>query len=324
MRAIVYDTYGPPDVLQLADRPVPTPKAGEVLIRVVAVEATKSDCELRSFEFPVKWFIVPLRLAMGVRKPKREVLGSYFSGVVDAVGPGENRFAPGDAVFGAARMRFGGYAEYLTVPAHYTLVKKPDNVSFEEAAAVPLGGLNALHFLRRLALIQGESILINGAGGSIGSFAVQIAKSIGARVTAVDAPHKESALRQMGVDEFVDYTRVDFSERPERYDVVFDMVVQSSYEKCLSVLKKGGRYATANPTFSRMLRAPLTTVFTDKRSIFAFAGETQEELETLAGMLERGEIRAPVDRVFTLEDVRDAHRRVENEERSGVVVLKVC
>ncbi len=323
MKAVVYEMYGPPKVLELVERPIPKPGRNELLIRVHAVEATKSDCELRSFKFPVKWFTLPLRLVLGVRKPKREVLGSYFAGVVEAVGDDVTRFAPGDEVFGAARMRFGAYAEYLTLPEHYTLTKKPSNISFEEAAAVPLGGLNALHYLKKLNLSAGESVLINGAGGSIGSFAVQIAKSMGARVTAVDAPHKESTLCAMGADEFFDYTRVDFSEQRERYDVVFDMVVSSSYTKCLSVLRPGGRYATANPTFSRMVLSPLTTWFTDKKAMFAFAGETQEELDALAGMLERGEIRVPLDRVFSLDQVRAAHRRVENEERSGVVVLRV-
>lgn len=324
MKAIVYHKYGSPEVLRLAERPLPLPAPGELLVRVRAVEATKADCEFRSFRFSVSWFALPLRLVAGVFRPKREVLGNYFSGVVETVGEGVTKFSPGDEIFGATRLRFGGYAEHLTVPADYTLVKKPENISFEEAAAAPLGGLNALHFLRKARLKAGERIVINGAGGSIGAFAVILAKALGAHVTAVDAPHKELSLRKLGADEFVDYTTSDFSTLGSKFDVVFDMVPQSSYSKCLSVLSERGRYLSGNPTLGRMLRSAFTSLFTDREAIFVFAGETQEELETLARMLETGEIRAPVDRILVLEDAETAHRRVEAEERTGAVILTIA
>ena len=177
MKAIVYTEYGPPEVLQIKEIEKPYPKNDEVLIKVHSTEVTKADCEMRSFNFAVKWFWLPLRLAWGVFKPKKQVLGGYFSGEIEDIGKNVSRFVIGDQVFGATKMRFGAYAEYLCLPASYTLVKKPSNMTYEAAAAVPLGGLNALHFMRKAKIKEGDKILINGAGGSIGTFGVQIAKS---------------------------------------------------------------------------------------------------------------------------------------------------
>lgn len=178
MKAITYSRYGPPDVLQLKDVEKPKPEDDEVLIKIRAVEVTKSDCEMRSFKYSVKWFWLPLRIAFGVRKPRRQILGSYFSGEIESTGKDVIHFSVGDQVFGAARLRLGAYGEYVALPASYTIVAKPNNMSFAEAAAVPLGGLNALHFMRRAEIRAGEKVLINGAGGSIGAHAVQVAKSM--------------------------------------------------------------------------------------------------------------------------------------------------
>ena len=194
VKAITYSKYGPPDVLQLADVARPVPKDNEVLIRVRAAEATKSDCEMRSFKYSVKWFWLPLRIALGVRKPKRQILGSYFAGEIESVGKSVRHFSPGDQVFACAQLRLGGYGEYVALPANYTIVPKPSNMSFADAAAVPLGGLNALHFMRLAKIQPGEQVAINGAGGSIGSYAVQIAKSMGAEVTAVDSSRVKPIL----------------------------------------------------------------------------------------------------------------------------------
>ncbi|MCZ6665356.1 MAG: NAD(P)-dependent alcohol dehydrogenase, partial [Gammaproteobacteria bacterium] len=166
MKAIVYTRYGSPDVLQLKDVEKPVPPDDEILIKVRAAEATKSDCEMRSFNFPVKWFWLPLRIALGIRKPKRQILGGYFSGEIESVGKDVGKFKKGDQVFGTAKLRLGAYGEYVSLPAGYTIVPKPVNMSFEEAAAVPLGGLNALHFLRRAKIQAGHKVLVNGAGGS--------------------------------------------------------------------------------------------------------------------------------------------------------------
>ncbi len=323
MKAITYSNYGPPDVLKLADVEKPVPEDDEVLIKVRAAEATKSDCEMRSFEYSVKWFWLPLRIVLGVRKPRRQILGGYFSGEIESIGKDVTHFSPGDQVFAAAQLRLGAYGEYVALPESYTIVGKPSNMSFAEAAAVPLGGLNALHFMRLAKIQVGEKVLINGAGGSIGAYAVQIAKSMGAEVTAVDSTIKEDMLRRIGADHFIDYTKEDFASSGRTYHVIFDMVPGSQYSACIKALNPNGRYLSGNPRFSVMLRSVLTTRFTDKTARFAFARETTQELTALKEMIEDGTIGSIVDRVYPMEQAADAHRLVETEQRLGAVVIAV-
>jgi len=323
LKAITHSIYGPPDVLQVEEVAKPVPGDDEVLIRVRAAEATKADCELRSFRFSVKWFWLPLRIASGIRKPRRKILGGYFSGEVESFGKNVERFSAGDQVFGAAGLRMGTYAEYVALPASFTIVAKPGNMSFEEAAAVPLGGLNALHFMRLAEIRRGEKVLVNGAGGSIGAHAVQIAKSLGAEVTAVDSSIKEEFVRRIGADHFIDYMTEDFTANAGAYDVIFDMVPGSSYGACIKALTTNGRYLSGNPRLSVMLRAVLTTRFTRKTARFAFAREAEEELLALKGMIEEGKIGSIVDRVYPMEQAGEAHRRVEAEQRLGAVVIAI-
>ena len=323
MKAITYSRYGSPDVLQIEEMEKPAPKDDEILIRVRAAEATKADCEMRSFKFAVKWFWLPLRIAFGLRKPKRQILGGYFSGEVESIGTDVRDFSVGDQVFGAAQLRLGAYGEYVALPASYTIVAKPGNMSFEEAAAVPLGGLNALHFMRRAKIQAGEKVLINGAGGSIGAHGVQIAKSMGAEVTAVDTTIKEEFVRRIGADHFIDYTKTDFATSGRTYDVIFDMVPGSSYTACIKALNNNGRYLSGNPRLSVMFRSVVTTRFTSKTALFAFAGETKEELSALKEMIEEGKIRSIVDKVYSMEQAAVAHRRVEAEQRLGAVVIAI-
>ena len=323
MKGVVYTKYGSPDVLELKEVGKPIPKDDEVLIKVHAAEATKTDCELRSFNFPVKWFWLPLRIAMGLIKPKKQILGGYFAGEVESVGKDVSKFKKGDQVFGTTKLRLGAYGEYVCLPANYTLVPKPYNVSFEEAAAVPLGGLNALHFLRKANIRKGEKVLVNGAGGSIGIFGVQIAKAMGAEVTAVDSTIKEKMLRRIGADHFFDYTKEDFTKSRKTYDVIFDMVAKSSYSECVKALNSKGRYLMANPRISDMLRSVLTSKFTDKTAIFVFAGEKEEELLALKEMIEEGKIKSIVDKIYPFEQAAEAHQRVETEQRLGPVVISV-
>jgi len=323
VRAITYSEYGPPGVLQLRDVDQPVPGDHEVLIRVRAAEATKADCEMRSFRFPVKWLWLPLRIALGLRRPRRRILGAYFAGEIASCGRSVTGFSAGEQVFGATGLRLGAYGEYVALPASGCIAAEPRNMSFAEAAAVPLGGLNALHFMRRAGLRPGERVLINGAGGSIGAHAVQIAKSMGAEVTAVDNVTKEDLLRRLGSDHFIDYTQERFEASGPAYDVVFDMVAGSSYSACIGVLKPRGRYLSGNPRLSVMLRSLLTTRFTDKTATFAFAGETREELQALGGLVEAGRIVSIVDRVLPMEQAAEAHRLVESEERRGAIVIAI-
>lgn len=323
MKAITYSNYGSPDVLRLEEVQKPVPKDDQVLIRVRAVEATKSDVEMRSFKFSVKWFWLPLRIAVGLRKPRRQILGGYFSGEVESLGKDVTEFSKGDQVFGSAGLRMGAYGEYVALPASYTIAAKPDNMNFADAAAVPLGGLNALHFMRLANIRAGEKVLINGAGGSIGLHGVQIAKSMGAEVTAVDSSIKANLLMKTGADHFIDYTKENFAAMGRTYDVIFDMVPGSSYAACIKTLNPNGRYLSGNPRLSVMLRSVFTTRFSDKTARFAFAKETKAELNTLKQMIEDGKIVSIVDRVYAMNQAAEAHNRVETEQRLGAIVIAI-
>ncbi|MDX2427569.1 MAG: NAD(P)-dependent alcohol dehydrogenase [Xanthomonadales bacterium] len=323
MIAIVYTKYGTPNVLQVKEIEKPIPGDDAILIKIQAVEATKADCELRSFNFAVKWFWLPLRVAMGVTRPRKQVLGGYFAGEVEAIGEDVSKFKKGDQVFGTTGFQFGAYGEYLCLPSSSTIAPKPRNMSFEEAAATPMGGLNALHFLRKANIRNGEKVLINGAGGSIGTFGVQIAKVMGAEVTAVDSTIKEEMLRRIGADHFFDYTKEDFTKSGQTYDVIFNMVARSSYSECVNSLSPKGRYLIGNPRISDMLRSVVTSTFTNKTAIFAFAGEKEEELLALKDMSETGKIKSIVDKIYSPEQAAEAHHRVETEQRLGIVVISM-
>jgi NADPH:quinone reductase-like Zn-dependent oxidoreductase len=321
MKAVSYTRYGGPDVLRLADVPTPVPGDEDVLIRVRAAETTKSDCEFRSFRYSVKWFWLPLRIALGIRKPRRRILGMYLAGEVVSVGGRVTRFAPGDQVYGSTDLRLGAYGEYVVLPERASIGPKPRNMTFVEAAAVPLGGLNALHFMRRASIKSGEQVLINGAGGSIGAHAIQIAHSMGAQVTAVDHGMKENLVRRLGASDFIDYTTDDVATTGRRFDVIFDMVPGSPYRRLIGMLQPGGRYLNGNARLSVLVRSVLTTRFTDKTVTVAFAPETKEALATLTEMIEAGKIQSIVDRVYPMAEVAAAHRRVETEQRLGAVVI---
>ncbi len=324
MKAVVYHKYGSPEVLHVAEVEKPHPKDNELLIKVRAAEVTKSDCEMRSFNFPVKWFWLPLRLALGVTKPRRHVLGGYFAGEVATVGKDVTKFKVGDRVFGTTGIRFGAHAEYVNLPEEQTMALMPDNISFEQAAATPLGALNAIHFMRLANIKVGETVLINGAGGSIGTFALQIARDMGAEVSVVDSGIKEEMLRGLGAVEFIDYTKERFADQGKTYDVVFDMVASNAYGDCIKVLKPGGRLLFGNPSILKMARCALTTRFTDKTAKFTFAKETEEELLDLKTLLEEGRITAVVDKVLSMEEAAKAHHLVETEQRLGAIVLSIA
>lgn len=326
MKAITYERYGPPEVLTVREVSTPAPTAHEVLVRVRAVEATKSDCELRSFHHPVSWYWLPMRLALGIRRPRWQILGRYFAGEVVEAGSLVRNWSVGDAVFGAGRM-FGAYAELVAVPANGPIATKPANMTFEEAAAVPLGGFNALHFLERARIQPGERVLVNGAGGSIGAHGVQIARAFGAEVTAVDAPHKADMLRRLGAADMIDYTTTDFTTTGRCWDVILDMVADSDYGACLRALAPGGRYLKAVPRLSDLIRSVFTnrfaSRFTNRTTVVAFAPETTAALNRLREMIEAGRIGPIVDRVYPMSEAAAAHLRVETEQRQGAVVIRI-
>lgn len=323
MKAAAYTTYGSTDVLQIAEIEKPIPNENELLIKVHAAEVTKGDCELRKFRFPVKWTTVPLRLAFGLFKPRKQILGGYFSGEVERIGKDVSAFKAGDQVFGSCGFRFGAHSQYVCLTEKHTIITKPRNTSFAEAAAVPLGGLNALHFMRRANIQQGDTVLISGAGGSIGIYGIQLAKAMGAStVTAVDHPDKESLLRSIGADHFIDYTNVDFTQTENSYDVIFNMVAGTyAFNACFGMLNPGGRYLHGNPSLSDMLRSAFVSKNSDKKAIVAFASESREELLTLKDMIEKNQLKPIVDQVYPLNQIQLAHQKVETEERLGCIIV---
>jgi NADPH:quinone reductase-like Zn-dependent oxidoreductase len=324
MQAIIWTRYGPPDVLELQTIAKPVPKDDQVLIKIHAATVTAGDCEARGLRFPL-WLRLPMRLYIGLRKPTRvRVLGMELAGEIEAVGKDVTTFKPGDAVFAMTDLSFGAYAEYKCMagkPSLAVMAHKPTNLSFEEAAAVPLGGLESLHFLQMARIRPGDTVLINGAGGSIGTFGVQLAKYFGAEVTAVDSTGKLEMLRTLGADHVVDYTREDFATRGETYDVVFDVVGRASFSRCVRVLKSGGRYLMANPTPSTMLRGRWVSATTDKKVFFRPADHKVEDLIFLRNLAEASVIKPVIDRCYELADVPAAHGYVETGQKKGCVVI---
>lgn len=324
MRAIFCESYGPPSVLHPSTLPTPHARRGEVLLRVLAAEVTKSDCELRAMKFSLKWFAVPLRLMFGWRKPKNPVLGSYLCGEVLGLGADVEAWRLGDVVFGSTHLHMGAYAEYVTVPARAVFASKPRNLDPFQAASVVLGAFNALHFMRQARIQPGQRVLIVGAGGSIGLFALQLAKHWGAQVTAVDASHKFDLLRSLGADRVIDHRQEDPLAAAGQYDVIFSTIAANHYDRCLRALRPGGCFLTANPRLADLVRSGLTNWRGTWRVVTSFAAESRAELEQIRELLEAGALRPVVDRVFPLERVVEAHQRVETEQRIGCVVLDVA
>ncbi|MFX0075384.1 MAG: NAD(P)-dependent alcohol dehydrogenase [Candidatus Hermodarchaeota archaeon] len=323
MRAIIWTNYGSPDVLELQDVEKPIPKDNDILIKIHAASVTMGDCEMRSLRFsPSLAFL--MRLGIGFRRPKRvTILGQDVAGEVEEVGKDVTLFKKGDQVFGSAGFNMGAYAEYLCLPENSIITTKPINMTFEEAVAVPLGGLNALYFLGKANIQNGQKVLINGAGGSIGTFAVQIAKSYGATVTGVDSKDKLDMLRSIGANHVIDYTQEDFTKSGEKYDVIFDVVRKSTFSGCVKSLNKKGIYLQTNHGLMRRIRGKWTSLTSGKKVIGGTINERTEDLVHLKELIEAGKVKAVIDKRFPLEKITEAHAYVETGQKKGNVVITV-
>jgi NADPH:quinone reductase-like Zn-dependent oxidoreductase len=322
MKAIVWTKYGPPDVLQLRDVEKPAPRNNEVLIRTYASTVTAGDCELRSLKTAI-WIRLPLRIFVGFRRPKRiTILGQELAGEIEAVGREVTKFKKGDQVFAPTLLRLGAYAEYVCLPETYPVLK-PASMTYEEAATIPTGGINGLHFLRTANVQSGERVLINGAGGSIGTYAVQIARSFGAEVTVVDSGEKLAMLRSIGADHVIDYTREDFTRSGETYDVIIDVVGKSSFSGSVRALKPNGRYVLGNVSLSGMIRGRWTPMASGKKVITAVADYQPEYYTFLKGLIEAGKLKPVIDRRYPLEQTAEAHWYVEKGYKKGNVAITV-
>src|SRR3989454_4478940 len=297
MKAIVCTKYGPPDVLQLKEVERPTPKDNEVLIRVHAATVTAGDCELRRFKMPT-WLWLLARIGFGFRGPRKKILGQELAGEIESVGKAVTLFRKGDQVFAFTGLRLGAYAEYDCLREKGLIATKPANVTYDQAATVPVGGLHALHFLRRANIQTGQKVLINGAGGSIGTIAIQLAKSYGAEVTGVDSIGKLDMLRSIGADKVIDYAKEDFTKGGETYDVIFDAVGKSSFSGCMRSLNEKGFYLLGNPGLSQQIRRIWSS--SSKKVITWTGSYATEDLIFLKELIQAGKIRSVIDRSYPL------------------------
>ena len=322
MKAIVCKKYGPPDVLRIEEVEKPTPKDNEVLVRIHAATVTAGDCETRRFDMPA-WLWLLARIGFGFRGPRNKILGQELAGEIESVGQDVKQFKKGDQIFARTGFSLGAYAEYICLPEKGVMAKKPTNMSYEEAATIPLGGIEALHFLKQADIQSGQKVLINGASGSIGTLAVQLAKFYGAEVTGVCSTSNLEMARFIGADHVIDYTREDFTKNGKTYHVIFDVVGKSPYSSSLKSLKENGYYLLANPGLSQMIRGRWTGVTSSKKVITGAATGNSEDLIFLKELIESGKIKAVIDRYYPLEQTAEAHRYVEKEHKKGNVVITV-
>jgi NADPH:quinone reductase-like Zn-dependent oxidoreductase len=322
MKAVVYTKYGPPEVLQLKEVEKPTPKDNEVLVRVHATTVTVADARLRSFTVP-PLFWLPARIVIGFTKPKNHILGLELAGEIESVGKDVKSFKKGDKIFGSVGFGSGAYVEYKCIPETGLVATKPANMSYEEAAAVPFGGITALHFLRKAKIQEGQKVLIYGASGCVGTFAVQLAKYFGAEVTGVCSTTNLELVKSLGADKVIDYTKEDFTKSGQTYDVIFETVGKSSFSRGIRSLKKRGFYLADITGLSSIIGKLWLSFTSSKKVILGMARANVEDLNFLKELIEAGKIKSVIDRSYPLEQIVEAHRYVDQGHKKGSVVITI-
>lgn len=321
MRAAVWARYGPPEVLEVRELDDPVPGDNDILVRVRASTVTAGDAELRRLR-SMGALVLPLRLFLGVMKPRGiRVTGQELAGEVVAVGDQVSKFAVGDRVFGHAGFRFGANAELASLPERGLVARIPDGVSFVDAATLPTAGVYGLYFTRQADIRPGQSVLVNGGAGSIGTYAIQLALGAGARVDAVDRGDKSDFLRDLGVAEIVDYRKQAFTDVGRSYDFILDVIDKSSFPKAAKALNPGGTYLHSNPSPVSALRRGLFKAPDGRRSVFVAGRDSASNLDFLAGEVSAGRLRSIVDREFGLEAIVEAHRYAESGDKRGHIIV---
>ncbi|MEJ2758031.1 MAG: NAD(P)-dependent alcohol dehydrogenase [Anaerolineales bacterium] len=327
MKAIVWTKYGSPEGLQLREVEKPVPKEDEILVKVHAATVTAGDCEMRRLQLPLM-LSLPMRVYAGFFRPKRiPILGQELSGEVVEVGKAVSAYQVGDQVFGTTGFRFGAYAEFICLAgepnsAQGILAAKPANLTYAEAAAVPVAGLEALHFMRAAHIQSGKKVLVIGAGGSIGTYAIQLAKHFGVEVTGVDRPEKLEKLRAIGADDVIDYTQGDYTLSGEAYDLIIDVVGKSGVSRRLKLLKDGGDYFLAFASPTNLLLKIWLSLTGGKKLRTESAIQKKEDLEFLSDLIEAGQLRPVIDRELPLAQTVAAHRYAETGAKVGNIVIK--
>ncbi len=317
MKAAVYTTYGSPEVLQLKEVTKPTPQDNEMLIRIKATAVNSGDVRLRKADpFAVRFFF-------GFLTPKRPVLGSVFSGVVESVGSKVNTYKAGDEVFGHTDMRFGAYADYICMPQDGSIALKPNTLTHQEAAVIPFGGVTALHFIKQADIKAGQKVLIVGASGAVGSAAVQLAKSYGATVTAVCSSANSALVKRLGADKVIDYTKEDFTQNGEVYDLIFDAVNTVSVARAMQSLTKNGVLILSAAGMSEMIQGSWLSFTTGRKVLMGVISHKAEDINFLKRLIEAGKLKPVIDQAFALEQIAAAHAYVEKGHKKGNVAIVV-
>jgi NADPH:quinone reductase-like Zn-dependent oxidoreductase len=328
MKAIIWTKYGSPDGLQLREVGKPTPRDNEVLIKIHAAAVSRADTEFRRLKLPFP-FAIPIRLYLGLLRPTRiKILGTEFAGEIVATGKEVTQYQAGDQVYGYTGLGMGTYAEYLCLTEKPSALlgvmsKRPTNITYEEAAAVPFGGLEALHSLGRVNLQRGQKVLIVGAGGSIGTYSVQLAKHYGAEVTGVDSGGKLDMLRSIGADHVVDYRQEDYTKNGQKYDVIMDTIGGSPFAGSVRSLNENGTYLNVNPKIIHRLQMGWAKGKSNKKLLSWEAGYTTKNLLRLKELIEAGTIKPVIDRRYPFEQIAEAHRYVDTDQKKGNVVITV-
>ncbi|HEX6272666.1 MAG TPA: NAD(P)-dependent alcohol dehydrogenase [Polyangiaceae bacterium] len=323
MKAAVYERYGPPDVVQIREVEKPVPKDDEVLVKIHATTVTAGDFRARSLEMPAGFGFMG-RMFFGFSKPRQPILGTELAGEIESVGKDVRKFEPGDQVFAFPGAGMGCHAEYRCLRETRPLARKPANLSYDEAASLSFGGTTALDFLRRARLSSGESVLVNGASGGVGTAVVQLARHFGAHVTGVCSTANVELVRSLGAARVIDYTKQDFTEGGETYDVIVDTAGTAPFSRSRRSLSQNGRLLLVLCGLGELLAAPWVSLTSKRRVIAGPAGERAEDLELLAKLAETGEFKAVIDRRYPLEAIAEAHRYVDTGRKRGSVVVTVA